>query len=93
MFFFGFLRGYVSPSVQDATIVNAWTSLSDKVDSRVSIDMLKTYLMQCMSSFANSENFRDLDSTFIIDAARWSDFRAFVCDKKSWTSSHMDEQI
>ena len=91
-FFFGFLRGYVSPSVGDATIVDAWTSLSDNVDSHVSIDMLKTYLMRCMSSFANPDNFRDLDDTFIIDAARWPDFRARVCDKKSWTS-HMNEHI
>ena len=85
LFVVNFLRGYVSPSIEDVEISTAWVSFAKALDTAVSIDMLKTYLMWCMSSFADPNSFATSDHTFMIDADRWPDFRSRLCAPTSWT--------
>ena len=84
LFFVNFLRGYVSPSIEDVEISNAWDSFANNLNKAVSIDLLKTYLMWCMSSFADPDSFATSDHTFIIDADRWPNFRSGLCVGAAW---------
>ena len=91
LFFVNFLRGYVSPNIDENEISDAWNSFANTLKTQVSIDMLKTYLMGCMSSFADpgTGSFATSDYTFTIEADRWLDFRSRLGPE--WTD-HMGMQ-
>ena len=84
LFFVNFLRGYVSPSIEDVEISNAWGSFANTLNTTVSIDMLKTYLMLYLSYFADPDSCTTSDHTFIIDANRWPNFRSGLCVGAAW---------